>query len=45
MNYKKKGLVRLIKLICTNQVERLVLSHKDRLLRFGSDLIFMLCDN
>lgn len=45
MNYKKKGLVRLIKLICTNQVERLVLSHKDRLLRFGSDLIFMLCEN
>jgi excisionase family DNA binding protein len=45
MNYKKKGLVRLIKLICTNQVERLVLSHKDRLLRFGSDLVFMLCEN
>ncbi len=45
MNYKKKGLVRLVKLICSNQVERLVLSHKDRLLRFGSDLIFMLCEN
>mgnify|MGYP001581668975 CR=1 FL=1 len=45
MNYKKKGLVRLIKLICSNQVERLVLTHKDRLLRFGSDLVFMLCEN
>jgi len=45
MNYKKKGLVRLIKMICTNKVERLVLSHKDRLLRFGSDLVFMLCEN
>jgi putative resolvase len=45
MNYRKKGLVRLIKLICTNQVERLVISHKDRLLRFGSDLIFMLCEH
>jgi predicted site-specific integrase-resolvase len=44
MNYKKKGLIRLIKLICTYQVERLVLSHKDRLLRFGSELIFMLCE-
>ena len=44
MNYRKKGLVRLIKLICTNQVERLVLNHKDRLLRFGSDLVFMLCE-
>ena len=36
--------IRLIKLICTYQVERLVLSHKDRLLRFGSELIFMLCE-
>ena len=44
MNYKKKGLVRLIKLICTNQVDRLVITHKDRLLRFGSELVFMLCE-
>lgn len=45
LNYKKKGLVKLIKLICSNQVERLVISHKDRLLRFGSELIFSLCEN
>jgi putative resolvase len=44
MNYKKKGLIRLIKLITSCQVERLVLTHKDRLLRFGSDLIFTLCE-
>ncbi|MGL6337597.1 MAG: IS607 family transposase [Waterburya sp.] len=44
LNYKKKGLIRLIKLICTYQVERLVISHKDRLLRFGSELIFSLCE-
>jgi excisionase family DNA binding protein len=44
MNYKKKGLIRLIKLITSYQVERLVLTHKDRLLRFGSDLIFALCE-
>ena len=44
MNYKKKGLIRLIKMICTYQVERLVLSHKGRLLRFGSELIFILCE-
>lgn len=44
MNYKKRGLIRLIKLITTHQVERLVLTHKDRLLRFGSDLIFYLCE-
>lgn len=44
INYKKKGLIRLIKLITSYQVERLVLTHKDRLLRFGSDLIFALCE-
>lgn len=44
MNYKKKGLCRLIKMICSQQVSRLVLTHKDRLLRFGSDLIFSLCE-
>ena len=44
MNYKKKGLIRLIKLICSNQIDRLVITHKDRLLRFGSELIFMLCE-
>ena len=44
MNYQKKGLIRLIKLITSYQVERLVLTHKDRLLRFGSDLIFTLCE-
>lgn len=44
MNYRKKGLIRLIKLITSYQVERLLLTHKDRLLRFGSDLIFTLCE-
>jgi putative resolvase len=45
LNYKKKGLIRLIKLICSNQVNRLVITHKDRLLRFGSELIFSLCEH
>lgn len=44
LNYRKKGLIKLIKLICSDQVERLVLTHKDKLLRFGSDLIFTLCE-
>ncbi len=44
MNYRKKGLIKLLKLITTYQVERLVLSHKDRLLRFGAELIFSLCE-
>lgn len=45
LNYNKKGLVKLIKLICSNKIERLVIAHKDRLLRFGSELIFSLCEN
>jgi len=44
INYKKKGLNKLIKLICEGKVSRLVLTHKDRLLRFGSPLLFKLCD-
>lgn len=45
MNYKKKGLARLIKLICSYEVERLVLTNKDGLLRFGAELIFSLCEH
>jgi len=45
LNYNKRGLKRLIKLITDNSVERLVLTHKDRLLRFGSELVFSLCEH
>ena len=31
-------------MILNHQVERLVLTHKDRLLRFGSELVFSLCE-
>ena len=43
LNYHKKGLNDLLELILRKQMKRLVLTHKDRLLRFGSDLIFALC--
>ena len=43
MNYKKKGLRKLVKLILSGQVSEIVLTHKDRLLRFGSELIFLIC--
>lgn len=39
INYKKKGLKELIKRITQNQVEKVVILYKDRLLRFGFDLI------
>ena len=44
MNYYKKGLTKLIDLILDNQVQRLVLTHRDRLLRFGAELIFSICE-
>jgi putative resolvase len=44
LNYNKKGLQQLIQRICFGQVGRLVLTHKDRLLRFGSELVFALCE-
>jgi putative resolvase len=43
MNYHKKGLKRLLDIILQGKMKRLVLTHKDRLLRFGSELIFALC--
>ncbi len=44
VNYKKKGLKSLLDDILDNKVERLVITHKDRLLRFGAGLVFMLCE-
>ena len=44
MNYNKRGLRTLIKSICLGDTDRLVLVHKDRLLRFGSEMIFSLCE-
>lgn len=44
MNYRKKGLRELLQRIMRNDVERLVLTHKDRLLRFGAELVFALCE-
>ena len=44
LNYGKKGLRKLIKEICSGRVQRLVITHKDRLLRFGAELIFTLCE-
>ena len=43
MNYYKKGLKKLLDLILDKKIRRLVLTHKDRLLRFGAELIFALC--
>lgn len=44
MNYRKKGLHELLEMILRKQMRRLVITHKDRLLRFGSELVFALCE-
>ena len=44
LNYRKRGLRTLIGRICSGEVERLVLTHQDRLLRFGAELVFALCE-
>jgi len=43
MNYRKRGLKRLLDGIVKGDVGRRVLTHKDRLLRFGAELVFALC--
>ena len=44
MNYHKKGLKKLLEEILEGEVGRLVITHKDRLLRFGAELIFAICE-
>jgi predicted site-specific integrase-resolvase len=43
LNFAKRGLRRLIGLILRRQIKTLVVMHKDRLLRFGAELIFEMC--
>ena len=43
LNYKKPGLLKLLKMIHQGSFSHLIINHKDRLLRFGSEIIFSLC--
>ena len=42
MNYRKRGLHQLLEMVIERRMQRLVLTHKDRLLRFGAELVFAL---
>jgi len=44
INYHKNGLRRLLDAIIGGNVGRLVITHKDRLLRFGAELVFAICE-
>jgi predicted site-specific integrase-resolvase len=43
MNYHKKGLKRLLSALLDDEIGRLVIAHKDRLLRLGAELVFAIC--
>ncbi len=44
LNFNKKGFKKLFTMIINQQLNHLVINHQDRLLRFGAELIFKLCD-
>ncbi|MBK1718897.1 IS607 family transposase [Thiocystis violacea] len=44
MNCHKKGLKRLLDEVIEGRIGRLVITHKDRLLRFGAELVFAICE-
>jgi predicted site-specific integrase-resolvase len=44
MNYHKKGLKRLLDALVEGRIGRVVITHKDRLLRFGAELVFAICE-
>ncbi len=43
INYNKPGLTKLVELVCREQISRIVVSFKDRLLRFGYELFAQMC--
>ena len=43
LNYNKKGLIELLDLICSNEIERIVINYKDRLIRYGYEIIEEVC--
>lgn len=44
INYKKKGLKKLIKEIIMGKIKRIVVTYEDRLLRFGIELLSQICE-
>lgn len=43
LNYKKKGLIKLINKIINKEMDKIIITYKDRLIRFGYELIEHLC--
>lgn len=43
LNYRRKNFMRLIQLVEEGKVERIVVNHRDRLVRFGFELVEQIC--
>jgi excisionase family DNA binding protein len=43
LNYNKKGLKELIELVSEREIDRIVVNYKDRLIRYGYEIIEELC--
>lgn len=44
INCRKKGLMKLMFMILSGEIRQIILTTKDRLLRFGHELIYKLCE-
>jgi predicted site-specific integrase-resolvase len=44
INYNKRGIKKLIRMIVEGKIARIVISFKDRLLRFGLEMLEQLCE-
>ena len=45
INYNRKGLNELLEAVINNEIEKIILLYKDRLVRFGYELIENICKN
>ena len=45
LNYNKKGLQELLSMAMNREMSRVVITHKDRLLRFGAEIIYAICEH
>ena len=44
LNFNKKGLKLLINMILNQEISTIIINHKERLLRFGTEILFKMCD-
>lgn len=44
INYENKGLNRMLKMVMNNEVSEIIITYKDRLLRFGFELFENICN-